>query len=401
MSGEQVGARRMSGWEATALVARRELREAFRRRSFWIVGAVLFVGSTAAMVVPALLHRGPGVDDVAVVGGSPALTRTLVAATGAGGARIRIVDAGDTNGARVAVEKGKVDVAVIAGAAAAGASPPVVYVKAGKHERLVALLQQGLARASVESRLADLGVSQAAAAGALDVAPARIDGVDPSADSRRAVAGIVATVLYILLLSLMIQAANGVAIEKANRISEVLLAIVKPGALLFGKVIGVGIIGTLTLAAGVVPIVVKVVTGGSLPHGTAPAVAGGAAWFLLGVALYLIVAGSLGALVERQEEAGSVVSPLTMILIGSFFVAQSSPDGSLARVLAYVPLSSPVVMPARIAVGSASPVEMAVSLVLGVAGVVLAARIGSIVYRRAIVRTGRRLTVGEVLRAAS
>ena len=50
-------------------------------------------------------------------------------------------------------------------------------------------------------------------------------------------------VLYLLLFMLMIQVANGTAIEKANRISEVLLAIVRPGALLFGKVIGVGIIG--------------------------------------------------------------------------------------------------------------------------------------------------------------
>ena len=47
---------------------------------------------------------------------------------------------------------------------------------------------------------------------------------------------------------LMILVANGVAIEKANRISEVLLAIVRPGPLLFGKVIGVGLVGIATLA---------------------------------------------------------------------------------------------------------------------------------------------------------
>ena len=62
-------------------------------------------------------------------------------------------------------------------------------------------------------------------------------------------------VLYLVLL-FAIQAANGVAIEKANRISEVLLAIVKPTAP-FGKIVGVGIVGLAGQAAGAIPVVVK------------------------------------------------------------------------------------------------------------------------------------------------
>ena len=45
---------------------------------------------------------------------------------------------------------------------------------------------------------------------------------------RQASAAILSLVLYLILLLLMIQVASGVAIEKANRISEVLLAVVKP-----------------------------------------------------------------------------------------------------------------------------------------------------------------------------
>jgi ABC-2 type transport system permease protein len=209
----------------------------------------------------------------------------------------------------------------------------------------------------------------------------------------------VSILLYILLLTLMIQVANGTAIEKANRISEVLLAIVRPRALLFGKVIGVGIIGVLTLLGGVVPVVVKLVAGGDLPDGLAGAMAGGGAWFALGIALYLTLAGALGALVERQEEAGSAVAPLAMILIGSYLVAQSAPDSPVARVLAYIPLSSPLVMPSRLALGEASGVEMVISLALLLAAVVVVGRVGATVYRRAVVRTGRRLKLREVLRS--
>jgi hypothetical protein len=40
------------------------------------------------------------------------------------------------------------------------------------------------------------------------------------------------------------------------------------------------------------------------------------------------------------------------------------------------------------------------SLALSVAAVVVAARVGATIYRRAVVQTGRRLTVRDALRAA-
>ena len=100
---------------------------------------------------------------------------------------------------------------------------------------------------------------------------------------------------------------------------------------------------------------------------------------------------------ERQEEAGTVVMPMTILLVGSLLVAQSASDTALGRVLAIFPFTSPMVMPARIATGEASGVEMALSLVVGVATVVLVLRLGARVYARAIVHTGRRLKVREVL----
>ncbi|MDQ3294174.1 MAG: ABC transporter permease, partial [Actinomycetota bacterium] len=209
---------------------------------------------------------------------------------------------------------------------------------------------------------------------------------------------IVATVLYVILLMLMVSVATGTAIEKSNRISEVLLAIVKPGALLFGKVIGVGFTGLATLSAGIVPVAVKLAVGGELPDGLAVALLGGAPWILLGVAFYLTIAGSLGSLVERQEEAGSVVTPLSVLLVGTLLVAQSGADSPLGAVLAHIPFTAPLVMPARIALGVAEPVEMAISIAIGLLALAVAARFGSVVYRRAIVHTGNRLKLREVLR---
>ena len=59
---------------------------------------------------------------------------------------------------------------------------------------------------------------------------------------------------------------------------------------------------------------------------TPGALAGGAIWFVLGMVLFLTLAGSLGSLAERQEEAGVVVAPLTFLLVGTFIAAQSAAD---------------------------------------------------------------------------
>src|SRR5262249_35166018 len=150
---------------------------------------------------------------------------------------------------------------------------------------------------------------------------ARVEEVAADESDRKASAAILSLVLYLVLLLLMIQAANGVAIEKANRISEVLLAVVKPTALFFGKVVGVGLVGLAGLAAGAIPVVVKAVAGGALPAGLGAAILGGFPWMLLGLVLYLTTAGALGALIERQEEAGAVLTPLSLLLIGTYVLA--------------------------------------------------------------------------------
>lgn len=381
----------MSRWQGVRLVAGRELREAFRRKTFWIVAAIVLAASMAAVVLPEVLGGDRPRYDVAVVHGSPALEEQLRAVADSIDVDVELSDADSLEEASRRVADGDADVAVIAGA------EPAVIAKQDRADSFVATAQQVVGAQALADRLEDAGLSRDEVGRALEESTARVVRLDEDGGSRQGSAAIVSTVLYLLLIMLMIQVANGTAIEKANRISEVLLAIVRPGALLFGKVIGVGVVGVLTLLCAVLPPVVKLVLGGDLPAGLGSAMAGGAPWFAFGIALYLTTAGALGALVERQEEAGSVVTPLTIVLVGGFFVAQSAAQSPLGQVLAIVPFTSTMVMPARIAVGAASGPELALSLLLDVGAVLLALRMGSRIYARAIVRTGRRLKLREVL----
>ena len=388
----------MTTTQATMLVAGREMREAFRRRTLWIVIGIIFIGSSLAMILPDVLDSGTTRYDIGVVAaGDPAqataFESALQAAHHALGADVRFHDESDASHARSLVDDGKLDLAVVTG------SPPAVVVRKGENATLVAFARQALAATALERSLHDAGLTPSQIEGALRAPAVRLQNVAASSSDRRASAAALSLVLYLLLLLLMVQAANGVAIEKANRISEVLLAVVRPSSLLFGKVIGVAVVGLVSLLAGAIPVLVKIAVGGDLPAGLGPAVAASAAWFLLGLVLYLTIAGALGALVERQEEAGTVVAPLSFLLVGTYILSQSAADQGFGRFLSIFPLTSPIVMPTRIALGDATALDIVASLAVLIATVFVVIRFGAALYRRGIVHTGRRLRLSEALRS--
>jgi ABC-2 type transport system permease protein len=388
----------MTWYRATLLVASREVREAFRRKTLWIVFAVIFIGSSVAMILPDALDEGTTHYDVALQSGTGAalagFQQDLRSAATRLDTQVRFRTVSDAARARTLVDDGTVDVAVV------GNDPPTVIVRSGENATLVALARQALATSALTAQLNQSGLDRSTIDRILTAPEVRVEAVAADDSDRRASAAILSLVLYLILLLLMIQVASGVAIEKANRISEVLLAVVKPTSLFFGKVVGVGLVGLAGLAAGGIPVVVKAIASGDLPPGLGPAIAGGLPWMVLGLALYLTTAGALGALVERQEEAGSVLTPLSLLLIGTYVLAQSSANGSFGAFLAIFPYTSPIVMPARLALGDASAGEIVASLVVGFATLVFVLRLGAAVYRRGIVHTGRRMKLSEVFRSS-
>jgi ABC-2 type transport system permease protein len=362
------------------------------------VFAILFVGSSLAMILPEVLDGGTTHYDVAVVtpAGAPSASgfeTALRQAADGFDAKVRFTTMKLERRARHQVDTSKVDIAVVLGTA------PRVIVRADENNTLVAFARQALASDALRRNLDGAGLSPAEVTDVLRLPPQRVEEIAVDDSDRTAAAAGLSLVLYLLLLILMIQVANGVAIEKANRISEVLLAVVRPGPLLFGKVIGVAIVGITGLLAGAIPIAVKAVAGGDLPAGLGPAVAGGAPWIILGLVLYLTIAGSLGALVERQEEAGSALGPLSLLLVATYILAQSSSGSPLGAFMALFPLTSPIVMPSRIALGDASSVEIVASLLIMVVSVAIAVRLGAAIFRHGIVHTGRRLHLVEALRS--
>lgn len=384
---------------ATGLVISRELREAFRRKSVWITAGLFLLASTAVVVLPEILgfgNAGTAERTVATVGDVPqAFVATAEQTASTVDIVLELETVADADGALTRVEDGELDAAV-----RFDVEPFTIVVSNEDDQRLIAALRQAVQAGTALDALAAAGLTEEQIAAVSAPVETVVTVLDTERGGRQAVALGAALVLYLLLLLLAIQVANGVAIEKASRVSEVLLAVVPPRALLFGKAIGVGLIGVFTLAAGAVPIVIRVLAGGSMPPGAGATLVTSAAYSVLGIALYLCLASALGSLVARSEEVSSAVGPLTMILIIGYLVGQAAAGTVVGTALAMFPMTSPVVMPARVALDESSVVEVIVSLGLLGVSVVIAVRFATVVYRRAIVRTGRRLKLRDVLRAS-
>jgi ABC-2 type transport system permease protein len=126
-------------------------------------------------------------------------------------------------------------------------------------------------------------------------------------------------------------------------------------------------------------------------------------WFLFGYALFASMFAVAGAIVSRQEDLQSSSTVLTMLLVVAYLVAFpviDDPSSPLATITALVPLTSPIVMPALVALGEASAVEIPASLALLALSVAVLVRLGTSIYEGAILRMGRPLKLTEAWRAA-
>ncbi len=371
---------------ATRLVIGREIREAARRKGVWALVLLTFAAATGFAFAPAFIPDAD--DDRVMIVGSDEIGLTEALGDLDDPAFELSTGAGRTE-ARVAIEADDIDFAVLLG------SEPTLLVddEGSQGVRVVAVV---VADAVATARLAAEGIDPERVQTAFAESAPTIEPIDDQRAGRELAALGITMVLYLLTVILTSQVANGIAVEKSNRVSEVLLAIVPARSLLFGKVIGVGCIGLVTLLAGVTPVAVRIVAGGNLPDGLGRTLVASGVWFVGGLALYLTIAGALGAMVGRQEEAGAVVLPLTGFLVAGYVVALSSADSTVGAVLAYVPLVSPMLEPYRIAIGAGSLVEYVLSAAVLFLAVVVAGRVGAVVFRRAIVRTGGRLRLRDL-----
>src|SRR5699024_4956730 len=186
---------------------------------------------------------------------------------------------------------------------------------------------------------------------------------------------------------------------------EILLATIRPGQLLGGKVLGIGIMAlaqvVLFAAAGIISAMAAgLFSAGDINLGLSALTLIG--WFLLGFALYVSLFGGLASLVSRQEDAGVVTTPMIFGMMIPFYLAiyliPNAPDTAWTKILSYIPFFAPFMMPVRSAFEAVQGWEVALAVGLCVVSIPLVIWVGGRIYSRAVLHTGGRVRLREALR---
>ncbi|HAQ18207.1 MAG TPA: ABC transporter permease [Prolixibacteraceae bacterium] len=267
--------------------------------------------------------------------------------------------------------------------------------------------------------------------------------VKSSTEIAMAIGYVAGFMIYFFVFMYGIMVMRGVMEEKSNRIVEVIISSVKPFQLLFGKIVGIGLVGLTQIAIWVI-LGIAITTGVTafIGHGSAETVVqaqnimsaqgmdqmAAAApaqknitleiiqsignlnipliifslffYFICGFILYASFYGAIGSAVDSDEDAQQMMMPVMMPLIFSIvilFAVAKNPEGSLAFWASIIPLTSPVIMVARIPFGvPAWQITLSMIIMLGtILGTIWMA--GKI-YRTGILMYGKKVNLKEIVK---
>jgi ABC-2 type transport system permease protein len=247
--------------------------------------------------------------------------------------------------------------------------------------------------------------------------------------------------MFVFIYGTMVM--RGVMEEKSNRIVEVIISSVKPFQLLFGKIVGIGLVG-LTQITIWVTLGIAIATGmsafidggssGSVPQAqsimaspgmeqmaaSAPAkenitieiiqmignlnipliIFGLFFYFICGFILYASLQGAIGSAVDSDEDAQQMMLPVMMPLIFSIiilFAVAKNPEGSLAFWASMIPLTSPVIMVARIPFGVPAW-QIILSMVIMLGTILGTIWMAGKIYRTGILMYGKKVNLKEIVK---
>jgi len=248
-------------------------------------------------------------------------------------------------------------------------------------------------------------------------------------------------VIYMFIFLYGVQVMRGVIEEKTSRIVEIIISSVKPFQLMMGKIVGVALVGLTQIAIWVAltfgimaigqsviyesnfgvdkvaeqmtPEMAKKVEAANAFNTKAlidedniifminwPIMIG---WFLFfflgGYLLYSALFAAIGSAVDSETDTQQFMLPVTMPLVFAYVMSVfiiENPEGPAAFWLSIVPLTSPIVMMVRVAMGNVPIWEMLLSSVLLIAAFVFTVWLSGRIYRTGILMYGKKVSYREI-----
>jgi len=312
----------------------------------------------------------------------------------------REVDAGRLDGYLVVTERGE-------------ATRPVFTFASRGNDAANAetALQSALTHVLLRDQLGEHGVSAAEAASLME--PVTFETVAQTKQkdtmAEQVSVSVLFFVMYLVIMLYGMNVARSIIEEKTSRIFEVMLATIRPEALMAGKILGVGSVGLTQVGIwlGMLLLLSASSFGLHVGNQTLHIALSGAQmaffliYFALGYLLYSAIAAALGAITNSEQELQQMNMFLVLPLLSCFVLLGSmlaSPDSTMARVLALIPLFTPLLMYFRVSLGHPAVWEIVLSLVLTMGTICGVVWVSSRIYRIGVLMYGKRPNVAEIRR---
>ena len=244
--------------------------------------------------------------------------------------------------------------------------------------------------------------------------------------------------LYIFIFAYGSMIMMSVIEEKTNRIVEIVISSVKPFQLMTGKIIGTSLAGLtqfivwgflffafstiISSLFGITSmpgnardaqVILSASEGSGISSGSLEMISAFVnlpltniliafvLYFLGGYLLYSSIFAAIGAAVDNQTDAQQFLMPITIVLIVALYVGiltvPEDPNGIVAQIFSFIPLTSPIVMMMRIPHGV--PIfEQIISVLILFLSVILIIWIAAKIYRIGILMYGKKPSYKELIK---
>jgi ABC-2 type transport system permease protein len=174
--------------------------------------------------------------------------------------------------------------------------------------------------------------------------------------------------------------------DRQNRMIEILLSSLDTDEIVIGKIVGLSGAGLLQVAIYLVLLIVPGVMVLAIVQVPLAKLALSLVYFVLGYVLFASLMAATGMIGRTAQESAQLSAIWTLTSASPmFFLAaiSTAPNGLLARALSFFPLTGPVTMMMRLGSGDIPPVDVIVSIAIGLAAVYLTLRAASKILRAA------------------
>ncbi|HEY2492285.1 MAG TPA: ABC transporter permease [Paenibacillus sp.] len=226
-------------------------------------------------------------------------------------------------------------------------------------------------------------------------------------------------VVYVLLILFFFTSistgnmiASEVTTEKSSRIMEILITSVSPINQMFGKIVGMFLVGLTQIAVFIIVVIGNVMMPQNkailadfnlnLSNVSTEVLVYGFIFYLLGYFLFAVLFAAVGSIVSRTEDLAQAVMPVTMLSLAAFYIATFSfgaPNSMLMKVSTFIPFFSPTTVIVRIGVGDIATWEIWVSILILVISILGLGWLSAKIYRTGVLMYGKRPTMKELRKA--